>query len=206
MNHAQPAAPPKGPVIIKRDGHNISRSIPLPTVIIDSNEQRPFDFSYHANWIGASVRRKLPTGDYSIEGMEDILTLERKSLADLILTLTQYRSRFFAECERMVQFKHRAIIIEASYQDIKTPYPDEVFTLDQEVEAQAVGQLHTKAHPNGISGSLDAINAKYGIEILYTARRRDLAQERAASWLSKHYLYWYLETQGMGRTLQDGDL
>ncbi len=107
----------------------------------------------------------------------------------------------------MASFQHRAIIVEASYQDIKTPYPEEVFRAGMQArQRQEVGRLHSKAHPNGIAGSLDAINARYNIDILYTSRLRQLAQERAASWLSKKYLYWYLETHGLGRVLQEGDL
>ena len=34
---------------------------------------------------------------------------------------------------------------------------------------------------------------------------QDLATERAASWLSKHFTYWWLEKQGRGRVLIDSD-
>lgn len=33
-----------------------------------------------------------------------------------------------------------------------------------------------------------------------------LAEEKAASWISKHFTYWYLEENGFGRVLQEGDL
>ena len=33
----------------------------------------------------------------------------------------------------------------------------------------------------------------------------DLATERAASWLSKHFTYWWLEQQGLGRVLIGSD-
>jgi hypothetical protein len=45
-----------------------------------------------------------------------------------------------------------------------------------------------------------------GIPIIYTSKLRALAEEWAASWLSKHYTYWYLEKTGRGRWLVDGDL
>lgn len=206
MPYATPIAPPpKGPVVIKRGGRDITRTIPLPVVIVDTREQRPFDFSAHQNWIGSTVRGTLQTGDYSVEGMQDILALERKSLSDLVISLTHGRERFVSACERLAGYQHSAIIVEASYEDIKTPYPEEVYT-QRGGGNQGSDRLHTRAHPNGISGSLDAINARYGINILYTSRIRTLSQERAASWLSKHYLYWYLEENGLGRALQEGDL
>ena len=48
----------------------------------------------------------------------------------------------------------------------------------------------TEALPNAVCGTYDAIEAKFGIPIIYTARSRILATERAASWLSKHFTYW----------------
>jgi hypothetical protein len=42
--------------------------------------------------------------------------------------------------------------------------------------------------------------------VIYTSQYRPLATEKAGSWLSKHYTYWYLEKEGLGRVLQEGDL
>jgi len=44
-----------------------------------------------------------------------------------------------------------------------------------------------------------------GIPVLFTSRRRELATERAASWLSKHFISWWLEQSGYGRILIDTD-
>jgi hypothetical protein len=63
-----------------------------------------------------------------------------------------------------------------------------------------------QAHPNAVSGTLDAIEARFGIPVLYTSQYRPLAEEKAASWLSKHFTYWYLEKEGLRRVLQEGDL
>lgn len=130
-------------------------------------------------------------GDYSVEGMEKLLVLERKTLTDLISTVIQQRTRFFKECEKMALYRWRALLIEASYEDIKSPYGEE---------------YNTSAHPNAISGTLDALEARFGIPVIYTSLYRPLAEEKAASWLSKHFTYWYLETNGFGRVLQEGDL
>jgi hypothetical protein len=50
------------------------------------------------------------------------------------------------------------------------------------------------------------LEARFGIPVIYTSRYRPLAEEKAASWLSKHFTYWYLEKNGFGRVLQEGDL
>jgi hypothetical protein len=82
-------------------------------------------------------------------------------------------------------------LAEASHEDITTVYGED---------------LKTQAHPNAVSGSLDALEAKFGIPVISTSRYRPLAAEKAASWLSKYFTYWHLEQAGLGRVLQEGDL
>ena len=157
---------------------------------MDTREQYPFSFDCFPNWIAETRKQKLDVGDYSIQGMEELLILERKSLPDLISTLIHNRKRFFNLCERLAEYRWRALLVEASYEDIKSPY-DEGFT---------------EAHPNAVSGTLDALEVKFGIPVIYTSQFRPLAEEKAASWLSKQFTYWYLEENGFGRVLQEGDL
>ncbi len=177
-------------LIVKRGGSAITRTIPKPVAVVDTREQLPFNLMRFDNWFGGEVRATLPAGDYSVQGMEHLLALERKSLDDLVGTLTQNRERFFRMCEALSALRWKALIIEASYEDVKSPYPSGF----------------TDAHPNGISGSLDALESRWGIPVIYTSRHKALAEEKAASWLSKHFTYWYLESNGMGRVLQEGDL
>ena len=89
------------------------------------------------------------------------------------------------------QKAHRFDLV--SHEDMKSYYRD--FGDD----------LQTEAHPNAICGTYDAIEAKFGIPVLYTSRHRSLATEKAASWLSKHFTYWWLEQNGEDRTLIDSD-
>lgn len=181
--------PPASRLIVKRNGHSITRQIPKPVVLVDTREQSPFNFSRFPNWIAEEKRQKLDAGDYTVEGMEDLLVLERKTLSDLITTLIQQRPRFFKLCEKMSRYRWRALLVQASYEDLKSPYDE-----------------YTEAHPNAVSGTLDALEARYGIPVIYTSQYQELAEEKAASWLSKHFTYWHLETNGLGRVLQEGDL
>lgn len=186
-----PTAPPtKSKLIIKRDGKTITRLVPLPTVIVDTREQKPYLFDDYSNWIGDIKLSALATGDYSIEGFEEHISLERKTLNDIVMSLMDSRERFLREMERLVDYKYKCICIEASRSDIKSPY-----TFSSKV----------KAHPNGITGSLDAISARYGIHIHYGDNRM-LSEEFAASWLSKCHAYEWLDLNGYGRFLQEGDL
>ena len=101
------------------------------------------------------------------------------------------RKRFLAACAQLAKFPWKAILIEATYEDIKSGF--------------AQFEIPSEVHPNAVTGTLDAIEAKFGIPILYTSTNRDLAAERAASWLSKHFTYWWLETHQFGRVLIDED-
>lgn len=187
-------APGSGRLRVIRNGHSIIRSlkIPKPIVIVDTREKEPLPiYEKHPNWIAGERRGIMKTGDYTVEGMESVLCLERKSLPDLVACTVSYRQRFIDSCHRLAGFKWKAILIEASFEDIKGGF--EQFDIPSGV------------HPNAVCGTLDAIEAKFGIPIIYTSTVRDLATERAASWLSKHFTYWWLENNGHGRVLVDTD-
>lgn len=179
---------------VARLGHNIIRSaeIPKPIVIVDRREQMPFPLrENHPNWIGGEKEATLKTGDYTIEGMEALLCLERKSLTDMVSCTVRERKRFIAACGRLARFRWKAILVEATLEDIKGGFSQ--FGIMSEV------------HPNALCGTLDAVEAKFGIPVIYSSMHRELATERAASWLSKHFTYWWLEENHLGRVLIDDD-
>lgn len=185
-----------GRLRVMRGGHAVVREwkIPKPTALIDTREQAPFRLARdHAGWIGAERRAALKTGDYSVEGMTDLLALERKSMIDAIQCAMARRAPFIRACERLAAFRWKAILIEATYEEMKTPY-----------DTQG-DHVVSEAHPNAVCGTYDAIEAKFGIPVLYTSRVRALSSEKAASWLSKHFTYWWLEQNGHERTLIDFD-
>jgi ERCC4-type nuclease len=160
-------------------------------VLIDTREQAPFDFTAYPNWIAGQSVATLPTGDYTVSGLESVMALERKSLNDLVSTLMHNRERFIRECERLAEYRYKAIIIEASFEDVKSPYRF---------------WSGVVAHPNGVVGSLEAIAVRWSIPVLYSSQHRHLSTEMAAGWLSKTATYHWLEENGYGRVLQEGDL
>lgn len=194
MSDREYCGSPSGRLRVVRSGCSIIRSVgvPKPIVVVDTREKTPLPiFRNHGNWIGGERRKALKTGDYSVEGMETLLSLERKSLTDVVACTVASRTRFLASCARLTTFKWKAILVEGTYEDIKSGF-------DQ-------FEIPSAVHPNAVIGTLDAIEAKFGIPILYTSTDRDLATERAASWLSKHFTYWWLETHRLGRVLIDDD-
>ena len=188
-------APSASRLRVMRGGLAVVREwkIPKPIALVDTREQTPFPLAAnHPNWIGGERRVALEAGDYSVEGMENLLALERKSMADAIQSTMAGRARFIRACERLAGYRWKAILVEATYEDMKSSY-----LLD--------GEIPLEAHPNAVCGTLDAIEAKFGIPIIYASQVRELATEKAASWLSKHFTYWWLEQNGHRRLLVDSD-
>jgi ERCC4-type nuclease len=76
-------------------------------IVIDSREQEPWAFDC------PTVRRKLEAGDYSVEGLEDTVAVERKSLADFVHTVIHDFDRFDRELQRLAAYEAAAIVVEA---------------------------------------------------------------------------------------------
>ena len=80
------------------------------TLILDTREQDGLDFSKFRDT--DVVRQGLKTGDYSVQGFENKLCFERKSVADLVGTLIGGHERFLREMERMKDFEVAYILVE----------------------------------------------------------------------------------------------
>jgi len=89
--------------------------------VIDTREQSPFTFQDLRGDAGRQVltvpclRRALPSGDYSIDGHEDHIAIERKSLEDLFGSLGRERARFKREIERLARMNYAAVVCEADW-------------------------------------------------------------------------------------------
>ena len=94
------------------------KQIPNFTVIKDTREQEGYYFSKYDKCEGM-IERKLDTGDYSIEGLEEKICVERKaSPEELATNLGQKKNAFMNEIERMKAFRHKFILLEFSLQDL----------------------------------------------------------------------------------------
>jgi ERCC4-type nuclease len=82
------------------------------TIIVDTREQQPWEFEHYA-----VAHRKLDTGDYSIEGLEELLGIERKkSVSEFANNITE--SRFKDVVMRMSQLKYSFLLLEFDLNDI----------------------------------------------------------------------------------------
>ena len=122
-------------------------------VIVDTREQQPWDFEYvsHAN-------RKLDTGDYSVEGYETLLCIERKkSVSEIANNVTE--KRFKDVIERMKQFKYSFLILEFDLEDIYR-YP-----VGSNVPKRMWNRI--KIGPSFIIKNLLEMQLKHGIQVVY---------------------------------------
>lgn len=86
------------------------------TILVDTREQTPFDMTEFGF---RSEPATLKTGDYTIKGLEDRITVERKSLPDLLGCIGKGRKRFEKELVRMLDFNSRAVVVSASESEIE---------------------------------------------------------------------------------------
>lgn len=82
------------------------------TIIIDTREQQPWVFNHYV-----TANKKLDTGDYSIEGLESLLAIERKkSVSEFANNITE--SRFKDVIERLQNIKYSFLLLEFDLEDI----------------------------------------------------------------------------------------
>lgn len=92
------------------------KELTLPKIAIDTREQLRYMFDGYE-----SFRTTLKTGDYSLEGFESVLAIERKSHSDAWGCLTDGRKRFERCLERLGSLDRSAIVIESSMAEFVVP-------------------------------------------------------------------------------------
>ena len=115
-------------------------------IIIDTREQKGYDFTSITPIPPLTIIRTLKTGDYSLDGFEDQITVERKSLADAFNSIGKGRERFVRELERMAELNYSAVVIEAEWNDIVRHPP-----------------TRSKLNPKSVYSSIIAWQQRYGI-------------------------------------------
>ena len=87
-------------------------------IVYDTREQRPLSFKRYKKVDGTS-RITLKTGDYSVRGYEDKISIERKSAIDLFGTLGKGSERFKKELLRARDLDFFGMVIESPYDEIR---------------------------------------------------------------------------------------
>ncbi|HVU88050.1 MAG TPA: ERCC4 domain-containing protein [Pirellulales bacterium] len=139
--------------------------------IVDTREQDPLDLAPLRVLPGT-----LATGDYSVAGIEHLVAVERKSLADLLACVGRERERFDRECQRLLGYDTRAIVVEGEWADLERgDWPSRV------TPAAAVGSLLgwvALGIPILMAGGHERAG-RYVSRLLYIAARRRYREIRA---------------------------
>jgi DNA excision repair protein ERCC-4 len=85
-----------------------------PVLIQDSREQ----LGYGPLFKSPYIIEGLPVGDYSVAGLQDRIAIERKSIEDLVGSLTHGRERFERELSKGRTYQFFAVVVEGSAQSI----------------------------------------------------------------------------------------
>lgn len=100
------------------------KNAPPFTVIKDTREQEGYYFGKF-NTCAGMIEHKLDTGDYTIQGLEDKICIERKGcVEELAVNLGQKKYAFLDEIARMSAFQHKFLVLEFSLEDL-IKFPDE---------------------------------------------------------------------------------
>ena len=155
-------------------------------IVIDGREREPYRF------VGLTTKNnqgdvapilpnlefgRLETGDYSIRGLEHLVAVERKSLADLYSTLGQDRDRFEREHERLAAMKTACVVVEADW-DVIMNHPPE----------------RSQLAPQSVRGTFISWYQRYGVA-WFTLPNRRAAECFTYSYLDMFYRKERLETR-----------
>lgn len=127
-------------------------------IVIDSREKVDFWEFSHAGY--ETIIKGLKSADYSIEGFEDQISIERKKTpAELATNLGKQIVRFRNELERLRSYKVKYVLLEFSLQDLLV-YP---------IGSDVPRKLWKFIKMNGkyMVKLVDELAAEYDIQFLY---------------------------------------
>ncbi len=141
------------------------------TIVIDTREQAPYEFDCQ------TVRGKLDAGDYSVEGLEQAVAVERKSLPDFTSTVIHDTDRFCAELEKLASYEAAAIVVEGD--------------LDRVLRGQETAALRG-ARPESVLGAALWLGLTYGVPVFWCGSRQ------AARAFTNGYLRMFVRLRAEG--------
>jgi DNA excision repair protein ERCC-4 len=110
-----------------------------PTIVYDRREQSPLVFTRLK-----AVSGTLYSGDYSLAGCEHLISIERKSVEDLVsCSMGAQRERFTHELHRLRGFQFKRLLVVGTREDI------------------AAGRYHSRIAPKAVLATLGAFEARY---------------------------------------------
>lgn len=142
------------------------------TIIVDTREQQPWEFGFHN-----TAKQKLDTGDYSIQGLEDILAIERKkSVSEIANNISE--SRFKDVLNRLSTFPYKFMLLEFDLEDVYN------FPVGSDIPKKLWDKLRISS--KYLLKYLTEIQLNYGIHIIYCGDASN-AEKMAVSIMKRVY-------------------
>lgn len=148
-------------------------------VIADTREQLVWDMDPFP-----VKRKKLAACDYSVQGLERFIGLERKEWTDFIGCVGGSRERFENCVARMAAMKHAAIVIEGRYSDVIAGN----FGMSKLTVAQVKGAVHSW-------------NRKVPV---YFLESPSVAADWAKSWLASRAKEIWIAARAADKAMREG--
>ena len=133
--------------------------------IIDTREQEPYEFDTETIEV---KRQALDAGDYSLEGFEDQVCIERKSLSDYVQSVIKQRDRFMKEVKKLSEIPHCCIVVEGNLSDIMGK------------------RYRSGTHPNSVLGATLSLMIDHKIPVCFCSDRQ-LAKTFTEMYLKRVY-------------------
>lgn len=134
-------------------------------IIKDTREQKGWEFDEFNEFTVGTLK----TGDYTVEGYEDVLCVERKgTFGELAGNLTE--KRFWNEIDRMGSFKYAYVICEFELKDIMM-YPYNMGKLQSKIKVTGPFLLR-KIIEAELRGVRFIFAGKYGKEFFLSLVKR----------------------------------
>jgi ERCC4-type nuclease len=122
-----------------------------PIICVDSREIHPLKFTRLKTVTGT-----LYSGDYSILGLENQFSVERKSIEDLVgCCMNSNRARFERELHRLRGFRFKRLLVVGSRQDI------------------VAGRYYSRIAPKAVLATLGAFEIRFDLPIVFADTRRE---------------------------------
>jgi len=141
-------------------------------ILYDDREKQPWKFQ-----IFPMKRKRLKTGDYTIEGFEDLIAIEKKSgILELLTNLSgQDRIRFEKTLLRLSKFPFKALVVEDDF----TSAPQALKILQRKS-----GRI-VKVNMTSLNCWLAKITMQYGIPVLFIGPPDMRKDDMVLVWLFK---------------------
>lgn len=142
-------------------------------IIVDTREQQSIFKSCDKELTSRIVSKALKDGDYSIQGFENLFSVERKKISDLY----SYCGREFRDKTRFKLKRFQNMIEKGGW----------VGLIIQATEAQVFnGNFHSQLPPEVVRQQIASFEVKYGIHVYYNQYSKNLCR-----WVVDRMLKFY---------------